>query len=242
VKDQNWFAVALDFFIVVAGILIAFQITNWNEGRSERALTNDYLHRLHTDLSLSLTSTQSTRNFIHVNAERLERSTAFLKSCDLPEDARDDFTNSIFHIGKLVPAQFVSDTFDELKASGRFGLLRNVELRDRLSEAAREIKYQQNVWSALHGRAKPPQSYVDQRIVLTFDAPPGGFGTATWDNMDTDFADLCDDARLLASFSILIRLGHTNIDWLDRNIENFQEAKDAVEQELGITLKTSENK
>ena len=27
VKDHNWFAVALDFFIVIAGILIAFQIT-----------------------------------------------------------------------------------------------------------------------------------------------------------------------------------------------------------------------
>ena len=33
VRDQNWFAVFLDFFIVVAGILIAFQITNWNEER-----------------------------------------------------------------------------------------------------------------------------------------------------------------------------------------------------------------
>lgn len=37
VKDQNWFAVALDFLIVLAGILIAFQITNWSEERSERA-------------------------------------------------------------------------------------------------------------------------------------------------------------------------------------------------------------
>lgn len=37
VKDQNWFAVGLDFFIVLAGILIAFQITNWNEAQSERA-------------------------------------------------------------------------------------------------------------------------------------------------------------------------------------------------------------
>ena len=36
VKDQNWFAVALDFFIVVVGILIAFQITNWNEERSDK--------------------------------------------------------------------------------------------------------------------------------------------------------------------------------------------------------------
>lgn len=37
VKDQNWFAVALDFFIVVVGILIAFQITNWSEARSDNS-------------------------------------------------------------------------------------------------------------------------------------------------------------------------------------------------------------
>ena len=37
VKAQNWTAVALDFVIVVVGILIAFQITNWNEARQQRA-------------------------------------------------------------------------------------------------------------------------------------------------------------------------------------------------------------
>jgi hypothetical protein len=34
-KQQNWFAVALDFFIVVVGILIAFKITSWNEARQD---------------------------------------------------------------------------------------------------------------------------------------------------------------------------------------------------------------
>ncbi|NNC37412.1 MAG: hypothetical protein HKO02_08140 [Hyphomonadaceae bacterium] len=46
VKDQNWFAVFLDFFIVVTGILIAFQITNWNEAREDaknRELITDAL-------------------------------------------------------------------------------------------------------------------------------------------------------------------------------------------------------
>ncbi|NNC98553.1 MAG: hypothetical protein HKN85_00060 [Gammaproteobacteria bacterium] len=36
VKDQNWFAIFLDFFIVVAGILIAFQVTNWSEARGDK--------------------------------------------------------------------------------------------------------------------------------------------------------------------------------------------------------------
>jgi len=33
VKDQNWFAVFVDFLIVVIGILLALQITNWNDAR-----------------------------------------------------------------------------------------------------------------------------------------------------------------------------------------------------------------
>lgn len=50
VKDQNWFAVVLDFFIVVAGILIAFQITEWNDQRANLANESDFLKRLHSDI------------------------------------------------------------------------------------------------------------------------------------------------------------------------------------------------
>ncbi len=50
VKDQNWFAVALDFFIVVVGILIAFQITNWNERRATAVDEREFLNRLHGDI------------------------------------------------------------------------------------------------------------------------------------------------------------------------------------------------
>ena len=53
VKDQNWFAVGLDFLIVVFGILIAFQITNWSEARKEDTLERQYLERLRNDIALS---------------------------------------------------------------------------------------------------------------------------------------------------------------------------------------------
>ncbi len=55
VKDQNWFAVFLDFFIVVAGILIAFQITNWNEARQDRQAEQRYLAELARDLEADIT-------------------------------------------------------------------------------------------------------------------------------------------------------------------------------------------
>ena len=38
VTDQNWFAVFLDFIIVVVGILIAFQINHWDTSRQDNLI------------------------------------------------------------------------------------------------------------------------------------------------------------------------------------------------------------
>jgi len=54
VKDQNWFAVALDFIIVVCGILLAFQITNWSENREDRRAAQRYLAELARDLEADI--------------------------------------------------------------------------------------------------------------------------------------------------------------------------------------------
>lgn len=50
VKDQNWFAVALDFIIVVVGILIAFQITSWSESRTDRQREVKFMRDIAADL------------------------------------------------------------------------------------------------------------------------------------------------------------------------------------------------
>jgi hypothetical protein len=51
VRTQNWFAVALEFLIVIAGVVIGFQVNAWNEGRQERALEADILVRLHREFT-----------------------------------------------------------------------------------------------------------------------------------------------------------------------------------------------
>ena len=66
VKGQNWFAVALDFFIVVVGILIAFQITNWNETREARS----NLER--AEMTLESEVFDLYRNFKETKASRQE--------------------------------------------------------------------------------------------------------------------------------------------------------------------------
>jgi len=37
-KEQNWTAIVLDFFIVVIGVYVGIQADNWNELRKETGL------------------------------------------------------------------------------------------------------------------------------------------------------------------------------------------------------------
>ena len=52
VKAQNWTAVALDFVIVVVGILIAFQITEWSSQRGDRLRERQIVADMLADLEI----------------------------------------------------------------------------------------------------------------------------------------------------------------------------------------------
>lgn len=52
IEDQNWFAVTLDFLIVVVGVFIGIQVANWNEANSERVLEQQVLIHIADDITL----------------------------------------------------------------------------------------------------------------------------------------------------------------------------------------------
>ena len=47
IKRQDWFQVSIEVLIVVDGIFLGLQVTDWNTGREERVLEIDYLSRLY---------------------------------------------------------------------------------------------------------------------------------------------------------------------------------------------------
>ncbi|HPF22657.1 MAG TPA: DUF6090 family protein [Hyphomonas sp.] len=53
-RDQNWLAVAIDFLIVVFGVLLANQITNWNEARQDRIRASVFSESLKRELRAEL--------------------------------------------------------------------------------------------------------------------------------------------------------------------------------------------
>ena len=49
ITNQNWFQVIIEIFIVVIGIFLGLQVSDWAEDRAEREQEQNYLLRLHTD-------------------------------------------------------------------------------------------------------------------------------------------------------------------------------------------------
>ncbi len=56
IKDQNWFAVFVDFLIVVVGVFIGIQVANWNNSLADTRLSQFYVDSMINDLNLDLTS------------------------------------------------------------------------------------------------------------------------------------------------------------------------------------------
>ncbi len=60
VKDQNWFAVGIDFVIVVIGVFIGIQVANWNDAQGDRQRETATLQNIANDLRSDLADYEST--------------------------------------------------------------------------------------------------------------------------------------------------------------------------------------
>jgi hypothetical protein len=54
VKAQNWFAAGLDIIIVVVGVFLGIEASNWNQERTDRERGRAYLARIDADLAVDL--------------------------------------------------------------------------------------------------------------------------------------------------------------------------------------------
>src|SRR5690348_17963908 len=50
-RDHDWLAALIEFVIVVAGILLALQVSNWNQERQDRDRGARYAQRLRAELT-----------------------------------------------------------------------------------------------------------------------------------------------------------------------------------------------
>ena len=137
VKDQNWFAVGIDFAIVVIGVFIGIQVANWNELRAQEKRDEVLLERLADDFERIVEWGERRYPLHKETAANTRRLIEAIR--DDVEPALDDSTRDWLEASVEVYASFQnSPTYDELVATGTLSRVKDANLRKTLNKYSRQ--------------------------------------------------------------------------------------------------------
>jgi hypothetical protein len=121
-----------EIILVMIGILLALQVNNWNNSRIEKSKEQAILKSLQIDFKT---------NIINVNDAYNSFSEAYDASASLLEIIKDDDSinaSEIEHlldeiINKIKSLDIITGSIDEISNTGTFNLIRDLNLRKKLS-------------------------------------------------------------------------------------------------------------
>lgn len=135
VKDQNWFAVGIDFVIVVIGVFIGIQVANWNDASQERLTEAQYLERFAAELELTIEQIQEERAFSESALTAIQTFSTRLYDAPTTDEELIEATNGFLSEGAFF-AKFKPHrtTFDDLVTTGNFDIISNEAIRTALTK------------------------------------------------------------------------------------------------------------
>ena len=131
VTHYNWFAVAVDFIIVVIGVFVGIQASNWNQARVERQQAREYRAMLRSDLDTNLENNASRKRYYGwVRSEAL----ATLADLDRPSRILDEqFLIHAYQATQIQPWALKRNTYDEILSVGAMANVGDPVLRDKIA-------------------------------------------------------------------------------------------------------------
>ncbi|MEM7053147.1 MAG: DUF6090 family protein [Pseudomonadota bacterium] len=165
VKDQNWFAVVLDFSIVVIGVFIGIQVSNWNDARNEASQEQVILASIVDDLR---SDELQLNDGIRMAENNIRAANYTLEQAGLRPIGNIEFASSSidFSSGRLYIPQIQGEfeqtnrlwsqavvryhptqssaAFDTLMATGDLGLIKDREL-------VQQLQTYQLLWNDIEG-------------------------------------------------------------------------------------------
>jgi len=181
-----------EILLVMVGILLALQVNNWNNLRSERALEVKYLRGIKADLQVDLIN---LKTFID-DKELKYISAAAILEMDAPQTASelDALDSIIWNVFGWVRYDQSTNTLDELIGSGNLSLIKN----DSIKRMIQNIK-QSNIsvqGSVEHMRREYDYYLYDRSAALREMAPFVDLGESVKQNKRIENLNL-DEAKLI---------------------------------------------
>ena len=153
-RAQDWMAISIELVIVIIGVFIGTQVSNWNEGRLQQLETQQMLSRLKPELRNQLAVYSGARKYYGLT--RRYADIAFAGWREDPRVSENDFVIAAYQASQLYATGANNSTWATIFGADRLRMIDDPVIRDNLSflmyadttsivTAAADTPYRQNV-------------------------------------------------------------------------------------------------
>jgi hypothetical protein len=174
-RKQEWTAIAIDFLIVVLGVVVATQVSNWNAARADRDRADAYLGRLANDLETDIAAARRKIEFWSAVSDYGATALRYAEAGDAGGKSNWNLLLAYFQASQVDEYYVTDTTYEELKSAGELGLIRDEALRSALGSyyslgsnpaLTERPKYREHVRGII---PVPVQSYIWTNCYATDD-------------------------------------------------------------------------
>lgn len=132
-KQHDWTAVVIEVLVVVVGVFIGLQVSNWNDDRKDAARGDEYLRRMYAELLQDADTLQTISGFWkQVYADGVI-AVGYAESGTLRQGSAWKTLLAYYQASQVWPYRKPDTVFQEIRSTGDLLLIRNQELRARIS-------------------------------------------------------------------------------------------------------------
>ena len=132
-RQHDWTAVAIELLIVVVGVFIGLQVSNWNEDRKETARGDEYLRRLSVELREDSRGLEQISAFWTKVGDYGAAAIAYAEDGTLVHGSAWQTLLAYYQASQVWPYRKSDVTFQEIRSNGDLLLIRDPGLRERIS-------------------------------------------------------------------------------------------------------------
>ncbi|MEM6912911.1 MAG: hypothetical protein AAF511_02935 [Pseudomonadota bacterium] len=233
VRTQNWFAVGLDFLIVVVGVFIGIQVSNWNAARLERVIERDTLIRLYADFQESIAGLDRDLRFLEQQLADQQVVIRSLDACDVAPEADAIFQRGVVTLGFVNRPRLYRRTIDEIAASGRTDIIQNTVLADELAGIVAHAEWRADshdqVVLIIETHKHHIESYLRYTLEVTF---PDAFIPNHRGGVTHDIKAMCADPQVANSVSAISYVTHERLEAHRALLERYKRFAPEITEEL----------
>ena len=229
VKDQNWFAVGLDFVIVVVGVFIGLQVANWNEAQNNKAGLAASLERLDKEVSRNIDLIETVLVYYREGKDDLSQGRAALDACDGSPEGQAALERLLFDFVEDVQPNFVTVALDQLATEARYQDLLSPQFQQDFGAYGGRLQEEHEQLTSHYELMWAHQVNFHPAVNAVFPSDPDGSDAYQgWAfKLDKPFEEICTDAsfrnRFINTIGFYTAIGR-RLKELKTEVEDFQTA------------------